>query len=113
MSDISLVYITASGIEEAEHLAQEILSGRLGACVNIYGAVRSLYLWKGSRESSEEVTMIVKTRSSLVPELARKVRECHSYETPCILAFPVGFADKEYADWILRETSSKNENGNK
>jgi periplasmic divalent cation tolerance protein len=112
MADVSLVYITASGIEEAERLGRMILSERLGACVNICSGVRSLYLWKGSGEKAEEATMVVKTRTSLVPRLAERVRTEHSYETPCILAFPAEFADKNYADWIVCETSSENENGN-
>lgn len=104
MNEFSLVYITASNREEAEKLARAILSERLAACVNIYDGVRSLYLWEGTLESSREAAMVVKTRSSLVSELARKIREIHSYELPCILSIPANYVDEDYGKWISRET---------
>lgn len=111
MADISLVYITAPDISEAERIADVLLSSRLAACVNIYSGVKSLYLWKGERESANETVMMVKTRSSLVPKLADKVREVHSYETPCIIAYPADFASGDYAEWVMRETSDKAASG--
>ncbi len=104
MEEISLVYITASGRQEAESLARLILSERLGACVNIYGGVQSLYLWKGDVEAQEETTLVVKTRTCLVPDLARIVKEAHSYDVPCVIAVPVSFTEPDYGRWISRET---------
>ncbi len=56
-------------------------------------------------ESSEEVTIVVKTRSSLIEKLTKNFKENHSYYAPCVLAIPVKFAEKDYAEWMLREIS--------
>jgi periplasmic divalent cation tolerance protein len=104
MEDIFLVYITVSGQEEAEKLAGMVLSEKLAACVNIHDHVKSLYLWEGSLERTEETVMVVKTTASHVKKLTRKVKEAHSYDLPCILAFPVKYSDKDYSEWVLRET---------
>jgi periplasmic divalent cation tolerance protein len=106
VDEISLVYVTAPDKEEAENIARTILSERLAACVNVYGGIKSLYLWEGKEEASHETAMMIKTASSLVPALAKKIRQLHSYEVPCILAFPVNYADADYAAWISRETQS-------
>lgn len=105
MTDLILVYITTSGAEEAEKLARMILSEKLASCVNIYQGVRSFYLWEGAVETSEEATLVVKTVSFLYEELAKRVREEHSYDLPCIVAIPVLYAEKKYEEWIKRETS--------
>lgn len=107
MDDLCVVYITASGKKEARKLARMILSEKLAACVNICDNVQSWYSWNGSIENSKEALVLAKTRSSLFDKLSKKVKENHSYDLPCILAIPVKHAEKEYAKWVISETSHK------
>ena len=47
-----------------------------------------------------EVLLIVKTRASLVPALASRVRALHPYELPEVLALPVAGGSEPYLDWV-------------
>lgn len=42
-----LVYITASGPEEARRIGRVLVAARLAACANVYGGVTSIYWWEG------------------------------------------------------------------
>lgn len=104
MTELSLVYVTASNTDEAKKIAEELLNERLAACVNIYDNMTALYWWEGKLEGSSEAALVAKTRKNLLPELKTKVRNVHSYSCPCIVAMDIADADKDYADWIARET---------
>jgi periplasmic divalent cation tolerance protein len=99
-----MVYITASGGNEAEKIGKELVSQRLAACVNVIDKVTSFYRWEGKDEKSEEAVLLVKTREELLPELKKTVKELHSYTCPCIEVIPIIDADRDYADWVISET---------
>ena len=61
MTEVLMVFLTASGREEAERIATDVVAGKLAACVNVVPAVRSCYVWEGKLTWSEEVLLIVKT----------------------------------------------------
>lgn len=100
-----LVYVTAPSLEEAERIATELVECRLAAGVNILPSVRSVYRWKGALCKSTEVALIIKTEEACFPALADRIRELHSYETPCIIAAPITFGIPEFLDWIAANTS--------
>ncbi|RLI82240.1 divalent-cation tolerance protein CutA [Archaeoglobales archaeon] len=95
----NFVYITAPTKKDAEELARKILERRLAACVNIF-KIKSLYIWEGKIEESDEYGMIVKTRAEKFAELREEVRKLHKYSTPCICAIPIERGLKEFLDWI-------------
>jgi periplasmic divalent cation tolerance protein len=99
------VYIVASDQGEATMIADVLVTERLAACVNILGAVRSVYRWQGEIERADEVAMIAKSRADLFDKLASRVRSLHSYDTPAIVAWPIVAGDKDYLDWIDAELS--------
>lgn len=104
MEKLCLVYVTASSREEAEKIAKHVTSKKLAACANIYNNITSLYRWEGKEETSQESTVILKTREVLLNELNEAIRDIHSYSCPCVIAIPVIYADKEYGEWITKET---------
>lgn len=99
-----MAYVTVPHKAEAEKIAAAVVTDRLAACANILSGMQSIYHWQGKIETAEEVVLIFKTRDTLFAPLAAKVKELHSYETPCIIALPVTAADQDYLDWILAET---------
>lgn len=101
---LCMVYVTASDKDEARKIAEKVVSMRLAACANIYDGVTSIYWWEEKVQDDQEATLIMKTRESLLPQLKDAVRGAHSYSCPCIVAIPIVFADKEYSDWIIKET---------
>ena len=98
------VYIVAADNDEADRIAEALVAERLAACVNILGAVRSVYRWQGAVERADEVAMIAKTTEALFDALSTRVRALHSYDTPAIVAWPIVAGDAAYLDWIAAET---------
>ncbi|MDY9924182.1 divalent-cation tolerance protein CutA [Methanobacterium sp.] len=96
----SMVYITASGVEEAKKIAKTILEERLVACANIISNMESIYWWEGNLEEDVESILLVKTRSELVDKVIDRVKEIHSYQTPCALEIQIKSGSKDYLDWL-------------
>ncbi len=99
----SLIYITTSEILESKKIAKTLLEERLVACTNIIPQITSLYLWKGEIELDNESVLIAKTRDDKVDQVIERVKELHSYETPCILQLEVKKGSEEYLQWMDNE----------
>src|SRR5882757_8985494 len=104
VTDRISVYIVAADNDEAGRIAEALVGERLAACVNILGAVRSVYRWQGQVERADEVALIAKTTANLFDSLAARVRALHSYDTPAIVAWPIVAGEAAYLDWIAVET---------
>ncbi|MGD9535903.1 MAG: divalent-cation tolerance protein CutA [Alphaproteobacteria bacterium] len=100
----TFVYITCASADEAARIGTALVEARLAACVNILDGMRSLYWWQGKVEAGQETVMIAKTRDSLLDALTRRVKALHSYECPCVVAFPVQAGNPDYVAWIGAET---------
>ena len=98
------VYMTAASAEEADRIAGDLVENRLAACVNIMAPIRSVYVWKGELCRSEEIPFIAKTDDDRFEALTARVRQLHSYETPCIVALPVNCGDEDFLSWITQST---------
>ena len=99
-----MIYITTNSLAEAEIIGQNIVSERLAACVNIINNMKSIYHWQGKIETDDEVIIIAKTKTELINELIEKVKTLHSYECPCIAAFPIIGGNEPFLKWIRDET---------
>jgi len=95
-----MVFVTASGREEAERIATDVVEGKLAACVNVVPAVRSCYVCESKITWSEEVLLIVKTTRERYEKLEARVRELHSYEVPEIVAVGVERGLEKYLRWV-------------
>jgi len=98
-----VILITASIDEEAEKIANRLLTQRKAACVNIIPKVRSLFWWKGELDSADEAVLIVKSKASLVDEIVSLVKEAHSYEVPEVIALPLIGGNPDYLSWMSDE----------
>lgn len=98
------VYMTAASDDEADRLAAALVEERLAACVNILGTVRSVYRWRDAVQRDTETALVAKTRADLFDALAARVRDLHSYEVPCIVAWPISRGEPDYLSWIGTET---------
>ena len=100
-----IVYVTAKDLTEGRKIAAHLLERKLVACVNIVNGIESHYRWEGNLEQSAEVLLVIKTRKSLFSKVVKAVKEAHSYQVPEIIALPLIAGDKNYLDWIGKETS--------
>lgn len=99
MSTVS-VYAVFANAGEAERIGRSVVEERLAACVNILSPVRSIYRWKGEIEAADEVAAIFKTHHWRSDALMERIAELHSYEVPCIVAWPIDKIVGSYADWV-------------
>lgn len=98
-----VVYITAGSEEEAKKISHYLVENKLAACAN-YFPISSVYRWKGKVEEDKEFVVLAKTRKELFEEVKKGINEIHSYEVPCILALPLEGVNKEYLEWVEKET---------
>jgi periplasmic divalent cation tolerance protein len=108
MSETVSVYMTAGSDEEAQRVASALIESRLAACVNILGSIRSVFYWDGVQQE-QEVALIAKASRADFEALNAKVREVHSYDCPCVVAWPIVEGDGEFVQWIGEETRGKRE----
>jgi periplasmic divalent cation tolerance protein len=99
-----VVFITASGEEEAAKIARALVEERLAACVNIIRGVRSVYAWKGEVQDEAEALMVLKTREALFDPIKRRVRQLHSYDVPEVIAVPITRGLEVYMAWMEEVT---------
>jgi periplasmic divalent cation tolerance protein len=99
MSVIS-VYAIFANAEEAERIGRAMVEERLAACVNILGPVRSVYRWKGKVASADEVAAIFKTSDVRAGDLIARIAALHSYDVPCVAAWPIDKILGGYANWV-------------
>ncbi len=104
----TLIYITASGKEEANLLARELLGKRLVACVNVIENAHSFYWWDGEIEQQHECILIAKTLSTHAENVIKLVKEQHSYECPAVVALPITSGNPEYIEWIGKQVTPEN-----
>lgn len=98
-----VIFVTASGREEADKIAAVLLEGRKAACVNIMSPVVSRFWWKGKIDSADEVLLIIKTRETAVSDVVEIVKGNHAYTVPEIIVLPVVGGSKDYLGWIAAE----------
>lgn len=105
----SLLYITASDLDEARTVARSLVQARLCACANVIGGAESFYWWQGKIEEACEVVVIAKTRDDLVDAAVAKVCEVHGADLPCVVAMAITGGNAAFLDWITEETGETGE----
>lgn len=98
--EIVSVFAIFADAAEAERIGRTVIDERLAACINILSPVRSIYRWQDAVETAEEVAAIFKTTQAATAALIDRIAALHSYEVPCIAAWPVGAVLRSYGAWV-------------
>ncbi|POZ63263.1 divalent-cation tolerance protein CutA [Chromobacterium alticapitis] len=106
-----IVVCNAPDAETAGRIAEALVGERLAACVNILAPCRSVYLWQGAVERSEEVPLLIKTRRDAYPRLEARLQALHPYEVPEIVAWPLVMGLPSYLTWVSDSVVSSGEAG--
>jgi len=96
----SMAFVTAPNHETAKSLASGLVSGKLAACVNILPGVTSVYEWEGKVNEDPEVLMMIKTRTSRIPELTEFVQKNHPYDVPEVITTSIEGGSAAYLSWL-------------
>ena len=100
MSDKIIVFVTCESREQAETIAQSVVSEKLAACVNVLPGIRSCYVWEGRLTWSDEVLLVIKTTRGRFDQLQERIKALHSYSVPEIVGVTIDAAFDRYAEWI-------------
>jgi periplasmic divalent cation tolerance protein len=105
MSQELIVFVTTPNHEEALRLAENLVSERLCACVNVLPAIESVYRWEGKITKDQELLLIIKTSDERYQELEKRILELHSYTTPEVIAVKIERGSNAYLEWLRQSVS--------
>lgn len=98
------VYSTTHDEAEAATIGEILINENLAACVNIIPKIRSIYRWDGQIHKDQESAMFIKISADKFEQVRARIRELHSYQTPCIIGVDWKQTDSDYLKWILDPT---------
>lgn len=104
MPEVYCVILTTTGTrEQAERLAELLVTRRLAACVQIT-AISSIYMWKGELHKDPEHLLLIKTCPDRYEDVQTAILENHSYEVPEIVQLPIERGLGRYLSWVNEST---------
>jgi periplasmic divalent cation tolerance protein len=101
---VMFIYATTADTEEARRIGRQVVEEQLAACANIIAGVTSIFRWEGKLEEAGEAVLILKTTEEKLAQVIARVKSLHSYECPCIEALPVVEGNRDFLEWVVRET---------
>lgn len=107
MESFKVAFCTCDNLSTAKKLAELVVRQKLAACVNIVPNIYSVYSWNEKVEQSEEVLMILKTRSELIEALKDTIVSNHPYEVPEFITLDITHGHEPYLNWLAASTTSK------
>ena len=97
-----IIFVACESKEQAEKIAQALVTEKLAACANVVPGVRSCYVWEKKLTWSDELLLLIKTTRGRFDQLQDRVKALHSYEIPEIVGLTIDDASEQYIAWIDR-----------
>jgi periplasmic divalent cation tolerance protein len=107
MTDIWLVYSTFPNRAEALSVARQLVEKHVVACANIVDGITSVYRWQSDIQQESEVVMIAKTSAHSLNTALELIKSLHSYDVPCITAWPIEAGHLPFLRWVEDETGGR------
>jgi len=95
-----LIYVTAANADEANRIAETVVTEHLAACANMLDGVTSLFRWDGKLCRENEAVLMLKTTQEQSGALMARIKELHSYECPCVVSLPIENGNPDFLKWI-------------
>lgn len=100
----TILYVTAESADEALRIGRVLVGERLAACANVIPGTTAVYWWEGAVREGPEAILVLKTRTDLVDAATARIKTVHSYDCPCVVAFTIVGGNRDFLDWIAKET---------
>ncbi|MGB2741429.1 MAG: divalent-cation tolerance protein CutA [Cognaticolwellia sp.] len=91
---------TCPTIVIAQSIAEQLVTEKLAACINILPNIISVYRWQENVVSETEVQLFIKSKSENFDLLNDRIRQLHPYDTPEVIALNIQQGDHQYLNWI-------------
>jgi len=95
-----VVLCTCPNEVSAETIANTLVREKLAACVNIVPGLTSIYQWQGNLEKSQELLLVIKSKSDVFSNVENAILAHHPYELPEIISIPIVNGFSNYLAWI-------------
>lgn len=103
MVDDLIIMFVACPHNQADSIAETLVSERLAACVNIF-PVKSVYIWKDKLNKDSESLLIIKSRLSITNQLENRIKQLNQYEIPEIVTIKSEKVESDYLNWVFSQT---------
>lgn len=84
--------------DEAEQMARGLVEGRLAACVQVSGPVRSTYYWDEAVQCADEYVLTIKAPNDCAERIRLHIEAHHSYDTPEVVVVAAQSSSR-YLSW--------------
>jgi periplasmic divalent cation tolerance protein len=95
-----LVLTTCPNEQIAKTIAEDLVTEKLAACVNILPNMTSIYYWQNEIQYDNEVQLLIKTTSEKFTLLNDRINELHPYDVVEVIALNIQQGDNQYLNWI-------------
>ena len=102
----SIIMTTTDSQEDANRLAELLVTQQLAACVQSL-QITSTYTWQKKLHREAEWLLMIKTRQEQYEVIQNFLMESHSYDTPEIIQVPIDQGSPAYLAWINDQTKTK------
>lgn len=104
MENYIIIYCTVPSDEVGNMIAEEMVSSRLAACVNMIPRISSIYRWQEKVCHDLENLLIIKSKKSLFDKISLKISEIHPYDVPEIISVDITGGSEPYLAWLAGNT---------
>lgn len=102
-ADYVELVLTCGSWQEAQRIADALLTKRLVACVEM-AEVRSKHWWQGHLNEAKEIRLMMQSLADNFSQVEAEVRNLHSYDTFVLQQIPVTNMSNEAQLWLQAET---------
>ena len=103
-SSAVVLMVTTNGRDEAERLAEGLVTAHLAGCASVVPVIHSFFYWEDKLQREHEALLLVKTSAAKSAAAQEWIRGQHGGELPEIIEMPVSGGYAPYLAWLLRET---------
>ena len=99
--------VTAGGLDDAERLAEGLVTSHLAGCCSVVPMVHSVFYWEGQLQREHESLLLIKTVESRSEAAQEYIRAHHSYDVPEILKLGVDGGSPKYLQWLADQVAQR------
>ena len=99
--------VTAGGRDDAERLAEGLVTSHLAGCCSVVPMVHSVFYWEGQLQREHESLLLIKTVESRSEAAQEYIRTHHSYDVPEILKLGVDGGSPKYLQWLADQVAQR------
>lgn len=112
LEKVTTIVTSVGSEQEAVHLGEELVEGRLATCVNIVPCARTVYRWKNGRICDDtEYLLLIKTSLSLAATVQDAIMRLHTYELPEVMCVETGPVEETTRRWVVEMVQPAGDDG--